>query len=261
MSPSAPPHVDPAIAQGANQALSIARGSFLQGLAFNALMTTEFPTGVSFDRDAGISLLFINLKNPLASSLLSSTGSWKEAWLLILGHESGHLRLNSICQDRGEDPDDPDAQLRAIGIDQNAYGLSHIADFQKETAIESFCDACAGLAARAFLGGQWRRGVEALRDHRSRVSKSLGLWEGDEYATSPALEELLKRNGEIEPAEAAHVAFEASLRQTSELKKSAVAIATGIPELKQRLGDRLKQWRKAFRKDTPSPPPTPPSAL
>lgn len=254
------PHEDAGITQGLTAALEVAHQSFFKGLPF-VQRATSGATGVSVDPDTDELVLLINPHTPLVKELLSSVGNWKDAWLLILAHESGHLRLNSICQAQGSDHEDPDMQLKAMGMDPAAYGGSPIADFQKETAVESFCDACAGLAAKELLGAQWREGVEALRDHRSRISKSLGLWAGDEYATSPALEALLERNGKIEPAEAARIAFEASLRQTSALKKSAVAIAAGIPELKQSIGDHLKRWRKACQKDRPGSPPPPPSAL
>lgn len=152
-------------AEGLAEALLVAHQSFFKGLSFIERATAG-STGVSIDPNTEELVLLINPRTTLTAELLPSVGSWRDAWLLILAHESGHLRLNAICQAQGDDPDDPNMQLKAIGIDQNAGGPRTIADFQKETAIESFCDACAGKAAVSLLGAEWRKGVEALRDHR-----------------------------------------------------------------------------------------------
>lgn len=260
MSWTSAPNADSKSLQGAQDALILARGTFLKGLECDDEITTSQATGVAVDPESGALVLYINPQTSLAAALAPSVGNWRDAWLLILAHESGHLRLNSICQASGDDPNDPNAQLKAIGIDQTAYSPSSIADFQKETAIEAFCDVCAGLAAVELLGSGWEEAVKALRDYRARGSASLSFFKGDEYATSPALDELIKRNGKIEPAQAARLAFDASLRKNSSLRKVAVATASRIPEIKKTLRDRLQRWRKACAADRPGSPPAPPSA-
>lgn len=246
------------IVHGANEALRLARRSFLKGLRFNAQVMDSLPTGVSFNQKTKKSFLSINPSDPLATSLFQVVGSWQDAWLLILAHESGHIRLNSICHANGDNPDDPNAQLKAIGIQISSYDSFTIAEFQKETAIESFCDVCLGKTALDTLGNKWRAAIQALSDYRKNARKNLGFFDGDEYATQPALDKLLESEGKIEPGTAARFAFEESLSKTSGLKKAAVATASALPKLKNNLRDRLKQWRASSTDEKEAPPPPAP---
>lgn len=235
-------NLDALMISEANEAIRFARGSFLKGVSFDVEIGGSRQTGVSFDPDSGKSFLSIHLEDPLASRLMPTVKSWRDAWILILAHESGHLRLNSICQANGHDPDEPDAQLIAMGIDQNNWS-SAMTDSQKESAIESFCDICLAQTAIKFLGDRWRAPVEALRDQRAKTSRELGFLKSDEYATAPALDAFLDCDGKMEPRVGATIALDVLLLNTSGLKKAAIASAIALAGLKDGLREKIKRWR------------------
>lgn len=229
--------------QGAREALNLAKKPFLKGFVFDVKPTTAHGTGVNFDEETNTSTLFINYETSSLELLLPVVGCWRDAWLLILAHESGHLALNSICLKNGENPADPAAQLRAIGLDKEV-SIESLADFQKETAIEAFCDVVLAREAKNILSEKWKVAVGVFRDMREQRSKKIGFFKGDEYATQPALSAFIEQDGCLTPEEAAKVALDHSIRQTSGLKKKAVAAAVGISELRELLGDGVRKWKR-----------------
>ena len=83
-------NLDALMISEANEAIRFARGSFLKGVSFDVEIGGSRQTGVSFDPDSGKSFLSIHLEDPLASRLMPTVKSWRDAWILILAHESGH---------------------------------------------------------------------------------------------------------------------------------------------------------------------------
>lgn len=224
-------------------AFELAEESFLASLPFDVIPSTTSNTGVEFDAVLGLSRLHLNESNPMAAELHKNVKDWTLAWLLVLGHESGHLRLNAACLANGDDPRDADAQLRAMGIDSSQGVTSSPADFQKETAIEAYCDICLAKVASDALGKEWRGPVEALRDQRTRDSDLVGLLKGDGYATSPALDEFLRRDGALDPAEAARIALAESMRRTSAFKKAVVAKTENAQSRLGNMSEAISKWR------------------
>lgn len=249
------------VINGATEALRIAHASFFLGLDFDEDFPSHAGTGVSFDAENGRSTLSVNFKNPIANSMRTIVGNWTEAWILILAHESGHLQLNAICKANGEDPSDPNAQLRAMGIDPDSEAYRGVIDFQKETAIEAFCDACLAMAAKNFLGPNWKASIELLREQRASKSKALGFFEDDEYATQSGLDAFLGKDGEEAPQEIAKIALKESIRTTSILKKTAVSTANWISNATENVSCRLSTWRESRKARKPTTgsgkPPTP----
>lgn len=220
------------------EALGDASNTFLSGVSVQFSYDQSRPT-----QTEGLDAVNINFNDSMARTLRPTLASWKEAWLLILAHETGHLRLNSLCEANGEPPAEPDAQLRAIGIDPTSSEFLQAADFQKESAIESFCDACLAKAAINFLGSRWKMPVETLRDHRANTSRKLGIFKPDEYATQPALSAFLESDGEIEPGMAAEIALRASLLHTSKIKIAAIRSANKLSGWADQWQRRVTEWR------------------
>ena len=245
---------DPSIKTEFYQALVEAELTFLSGVKKVMTYDESLPTGVG-----ELNFLNINFNTPLVGVLRPAVKDWKEAWLLVLAHESGHLLLNSICDANGEDPGEQDAQFRAMGISPQDPSIFAAKDFQKETAIESFCDACLAKAAFDLLGTGARAPILALRTHRALARKSLGLFKADIYATHPALDAMLDSSGAMKPEDAARVALAHSLLHTSAIKKTAVAAAEEFFAAKKSWGKLLEQWR-SDRSDNDEAPPKGPTA-
>lgn len=220
------------------EALGDASNTFLSGVSVQFSYDQSRPT-----QTEGLDAVNINFNDSMARILLPTLASWKEAWLLILAHETGHLHLNSICEANGEPPAEPDAQLRAIGIDPTSSDFLHAADFQKESAIESFCDASLAKAAIDFLGPRWKMPVETLRDHRAKTSRKIGFFKPDEYATQPALDAILETHGKIEPGMAAEIALRASLLHTSKIKIAAICSANKLWGFADQWQKKITEWR------------------
>lgn len=118
-----------------------------------------------------------------------------------------------------------------------------MADYQKESAIESFCDICLARAAIGLLGERWKGLVEALRNQRAEKSKALRFFEADEYATVPALDAFLDCDGNMAPQEGARISLKSSIQHTSRLKKAAISTSMGLFGLKKGMRERLELWR------------------
>lgn len=239
--------------QGFRLAYEQAQGSFLAGLKFSRVFTSSLSTQVFADESSTQSTLYINLDTPLVRILAPTmAGGFKDAWLLVLAHESAHLRINATCIRNGDNPASPDVQLKAIGLDPAKFPGA--ADFQKETAIETHCDAVLVESAFNFLGTKWRAPIQTLCKHREMTSKRLGLFDPDEFATFPALKIILDQNVPLNPLDAAEIALSHSLRHTSAIKKSAVATAEGISETKKSWANRLERWRVKHSNSDGAPP-------
>lgn len=222
-----------------------AKKTFLAGYKYALFLDMPF-TGILYNEKTKKTEMHINPSCPLVDFLKKSGLTHREAWLLSLAHESGHLELNDKCLNSGDSPSSPDSQLLAIGIEADLRQKVN-SDFHKETAIEAYCDARLAQEAVKIMGDKWSTAVGSLAELRALNSKSVGFLKGDEYATAEMLEFLLKdkhKKGfnaqDISLLDSATRALRLSVNKTSILKERLVKFRESLRRKREEQGGPVK---------------------
>lgn len=202
-------------------------------------------TGVRAGRQSVSSLLQVNKDDLLATAMNEAGFSLEESWLLTLAHESGHIELNARCIQLRIDPSDPNMQLQAMGLPD----VKNKADYHKESAIESFCDAILVNHAIDMLGSRWEIAVRALLKLRDEEASKVKIFSGDGYATQPILKLALETKTKLDPQNAAQIALdlslknESTLRQVMPLSNEIFAAAASVAEHFDKLNKSVLQLK------------------
>lgn len=213
-------------------------------------------TGVRAGRQSVSSLLQVNKDDLLATAMNDAGFSLEESWLLTLAHESGHIELNARCIQLRMDPSDPNMQLQAMGL----HDVKNKADFHKESAIESFCDAILVNHAMDMLGSRWEIAVRALLKLRDEETLKVKVFSGDGYATQPILRLALETKARLDPEKAAQMALDLSLKNESKLRQvmpmsiEIFAAAASVAEHLDKLNKSVSQLKLKLlsRRKTPT---------
>lgn len=221
-------------------ALTFAKESFLKGEFFVLNFSAELDLAISFDNEKGHNVLNTNMKSSLVSYLVNSNIKEKDAWILVLRHEFGHMSLNSHCFNLNLDPTNANDQMSVIGIALTDSQKKWIPDFHKESAIEAYCDAQMLVYAHNHYPEHWGVICQTLLKFRTKNSSVFTRNPafqnyGDEYFCSAPIEQSLKDGLPIEPLYAAKIAFVSSIKNAPLHMEIVNAIQISIDSLFEQL--------------------------
>lgn len=215
----------------------------------------NLPTEVSVvEIKNGTSTLSPALKSTLASYFFHSAFDRDESnesraisgFLLMMAHEKGHIIVNNRCMASNSDPKSKAARAEALGLSME-NGFKSGLDVHVHTAEEAYCDMLLLHKAKELYPSHFMEVAKVFSTIRKQHSVGLPLFKGDGYRTWPALDKAVSDGTLPSPAEAAQMAYDASvkgmgLKKAVELRVAWLFGSNGI-EGKEEIEARIAKAR------------------